>query len=269
MKAPWKRVRAYRALAALSIQRLLAFRAHFWVSLASRILTLVVLVAFWRAIGEAGAVTRAEREAALRYLMVAQMVAPLAISQLIPMFGHAVLDGSIAVELLRPLDLQEWFYAQSLGTLVAGQLREMVVLGVVGVLWLDLTLPTDPRVYLAFLVTVLLGHAVLFMVDWGFAMLSFVTTATWGLSSMRHVLTLFFGGALIPPLFAPRWLQEMSAALPFAEVVAAPTAVLLGTARLGDLPRLWLGQLGWLLGLGIASRLVYRLAIRRVTVAGG
>ncbi|HEX2568744.1 MAG TPA: ABC-2 family transporter protein [Polyangia bacterium] len=263
------RIRAYRALAGLSVQRLLAYRAHFWVALASRVLTLVVLVAFWRAIGEADAVTTAEREASLRYLVVAQMVAPLAISMLIPMFGSAVLDGSIAVELLRPLDVQECFYAQSLGTLVAGQLREMLVLGVVGVLWLDLVLPTDPRIYLAFLVTVLLGHAIMFLVDWGFAMLSFVTTATWGLSSMRHVLALFFGGALVPPQFAPPWLKTMAAALPFAEVVAAPAGVLLGTVPLAALPRLWLGQLAWLVGLGIASRVVYRLAIRRVTVAGG
>jgi ABC-type uncharacterized transport system permease subunit len=34
-------------------------------------------------------------------------------------------------------------------------------------------------------------------------------------------------------------------------------------------PGLWLVQIAWLVGLLILSRLVYKLAIRKVTVQGG
>jgi len=269
MSAFRRKVSAYRAYIALGIQETLAYRALFWSSVAGRLLIMAVCLAFWRAVFASGTFPPSAAESTLRYILLAQVVAPLTLGNLIPVFSKAVMEGTVATELLRPLDLQESYYAWSLGTLVATQLREMLVLGAAATLLFGVRLPSDPVTWLAFLVTVWLGHALIFLLDWTFAMLTFWTTAGWGLCTLRHVVALFFGGALLPPVLMPHWLQQLSAALPFQHMLQLPATVLLGDVPPSQLPRVWSIQLLWLLGLGLCSRLAYRTAIRQVTVAGG
>lgn len=269
MRALGRRVSAYRAYITLGIQETLAFRALFWASVAGRLLIMVVCLFFWRAVFESGETPAPAADAALRYVLLAQVMAPLTLGNLIPVFGKAVMEGSLATELLRPLDLQESYYAWSLGTLVATQLREMLVLGAAAALIFGVRLPINPATWLSLLVTLWLGHAIIFLFDWAIAMLTFWTTAGWGLCTLRHVVALFFGGALLPRVLMPTWLQQLSAVLPFQQVLQLPATILLGEVPPSRLPHVWLVQLLWVLVLWIGSRLAYRAAIRQVTVAGG
>jgi ABC-2 type transport system permease protein len=52
-------------------------------------------------------------------------------------------------------------------------------------------------------------------------------------------------------------------------VIAVPVSLLSGITPLAEAPRLWLIQLSWLLGLLLASRTVFSVALRKVTVQGG
>jgi ABC-2 type transport system permease protein len=67
----------------------------------------------------------------------------------------------------------------------------------------------------------------------------------------------------------PAWLQNVAAAMPFAQAMAVPISFLSGIATLADAPRLWLIQIVWLLALLALSRLVFSVAVRQVTVQGG
>ncbi|MBK9231458.1 MAG: hypothetical protein IPO15_11570 [Anaerolineae bacterium] len=48
-----------------------------------------------------------------------------------------------------------------------------------------------------------------------------------------------------------------------------PVSLLSGITPLACAPRLWLVQILWLVGMAVASRLVFQRAIRAVTVQGG
>ena len=67
----------------------------------------------------------------------------------------------------------------------------------------------------------------------------------------------------------PEWLRTIAAALPFSQAVYLPVSVLSGLTPLVELPRIWLLQMGYAAVLLIASRLVFRRAVRVVTVQGG
>ena len=79
----------------------------------------------------------------------------------------------------------------------------------------------------------------------------------------------FFSGALIPLTLLPAWLERLSLGLPFAQAVWVPVSLLSGITPLAAAPRLWLLQLLWLTGMLLASRLLFRFSVRRVTVLGG
>ena len=57
--------------------------------------------------------------------------------------------------------------------------------------------------------------------------------------------------------------------LPFAQGIYVPVALLSGLTPLSEAPRLLLIQLAWLAGLAAISRLVFTIAIRRVSIQGG
>jgi ABC-type uncharacterized transport system permease subunit len=67
----------------------------------------------------------------------------------------------------------------------------------------------------------------------------------------------------------PTWLRLIAQNTPFAQALAVPIGLLSGLTPLSEAPRLLLLQLLWLAGLVPLSALVFKVAIRRVTIQGG
>ena len=90
---------------------------------------------------------------------------------------------------------------------------------------------------------------------------------------MDHLLKVLysidFSGMLIPLAIMPGWLRQVSAALPFSHALYTPVSILSGITPVADAPRIWLVELGYLLVFVILSRLVFNIAVRKVTVQGG
>ncbi|NJN17892.1 MAG: hypothetical protein HC822_17270 [Oscillochloris sp.] len=204
----------------------------------------------------------------INYILLAQIFVPLLQGDAIFAFGFMAREGTIAIELLRPIDFQGRFYAEQLARMATVVVLKIPLL-IVAMIFFDLRLPLNPLIWLAFLSTLLLGHAVLFCFDWIFGCLSFYSTETWGLSVMREGMATFFSGALVPLALMPGWLRSLTEALPFAQALYVPVAVLSGITPLSDVPRSLLIQVAWLTGLLIVSRVVFRRTVRRVTVQGG
>ncbi len=130
-------------------------------------------------------------------------------------------------------------------------------------------MPTDPLVWIVFLISLTLGASILFLFDWIFASLAFYSTETWGLSVVRIGVATFFSGALVPLTMMPTWLQDVAAALPFAQTIFVPVSFLSGITPIANALQVWLVQLAWLAGLLVLSRWVFSRAVRQVTVQGG
>jgi ABC-2 type transport system permease protein len=259
----------YAAFAAAVPKTFLAYRIWVWMEMVVQIVWLTVMSAFWHAVyAGQGTLGGLGLEQTLNYILLAQAFLPLLNGDAIFYFGHMVREGEVVIELLRPIDFQGRRYAEGLASM-ATTLALKIPLLVVAVLLFGLRLPTDPLAWGAFVVALLLGHAVLFCFDWIFGCLAFYSTETWGLSVLREGMALFFSGALVPLALMPSWLQRVAGALPFAQALYAPLAILSGITPLGDVWRVWLGQLAWLVVLLVLSRAVFALTVRRVTVQGG
>jgi ABC-2 type transport system permease protein len=263
-------LRAVLGIAAMQPKMFLAYRIWVWMQFAVQILSMTVLVYFWRAVyassaSDPGGMTLQQT---INYILLAQILLPLVTSRLIFEFGFIIRDGRVGIELLRPLDFQGRYYVEGF---VSMWISLALALPLLAFAWLvfGLDLPNDLATWAAFLVALVLGHAVIFCFDWLFASLAFYTTETWGLSVVREAVAVFFSGALVPLAMMPAWLQSIAAALPFAQALAVPVSLLSGVLPASEAPRLWLVQLLWLGVLALASRLFFGLAVRKVTVQGG
>jgi ABC-2 type transport system permease protein len=200
--------------------------------------------------------------------LLARILSPLLETRTIFRFGFLVRSGDFAIELVRPVDFLTRQYVEHF-TGVGIFFVQKIPLFILAWLAFGLQLPGRFDVWLVFAVSVWLGQSALFFFDWIFACLAFYSTETWGLSMVRTGVAAFFSGALVPLAMMPGWLQQAASAMPFAQALAVPAAFLSGITSVADAPRVWLVQALWLVGLAVLSRLVFNVAVRKVTVQGG
>ncbi len=259
----------YGSVASMTPKTFLAYSIWVWVEFFLQIMAMIIFVYFWRAVYAGGsAINGLTLRQTLNYILLAQIILPLAQTRAVFRFGFIIREGQLIIELLRPLDFQAAEYADSIARLGLYLLLKLPLV-VIAWLFFGLQLPANAAVWGAFAVALVLGHAVLFFFDWAYACLAFYTTETWGLSVVREGVAAFFSGALVPLAFMPGWLQGVANALPFAQGLYVPISILSGIAPLSDVPRLWLVQIIWLVSMLAASRMIFRVAVRTVTVQGG
>jgi ABC-2 type transport system permease protein len=259
----------YAGLAGMETKKFLVYQWSVVLGLIQNLVATIVFVYFWRALyAQTNAIAGLTLDTTLAYVLLARIFQPLGSFLMISEFGHEMRAGGIAHIQLRPLDIQLAYYVQNLATTAVALARQLPV-ALVALLVFHLRFPTDPAVWAVFLLSALLGRSVLFCFDYMLGSVAFYTTAAWGLGFAVFGLTLFLGGGLVPLAMLPEWLRAIVLNTPFAQAFYVPIALLSGVAPLSEAPRLLLIQLVWLLGLLPLARLVYAVAIRRVTVQGG
>lgn len=264
-----RRAAAYAAVAAMAPKYILAYSMWVWMELFVQVLALVIFVAFWRAVyADTATIAGLRLDQTLSYILLARVFAPLTYTSVISYFGNLLREGQMAIELLRPLDFQARTYVGGLAEALAA-LALQLPLVLVAVLFFGLRLPLDPLVWGCFALSALLGHTAVFFFDWALGCLAFQITEIWGLSMVRYGVGLFFSGLLIPLAMMPGWLRDLVSAVPLAQALYVPVSLLSGITPLAQAPRLLLTQALWLVGMGVASRLIFRAAVRKVTVQGG
>ncbi len=269
IQAVRREFRIYGAFAPAAIKSRLAYGMWFWADFFVTIASMFIFVYFWDAVyagtSTLGGLTLPQT---ITYILLARLLAPLVETRTIFFFGSMIRQGQVAVELTRPLDFQGRMMVETFAELAAFLVLRLPLF-LLAWLFFGLRLPASPLVWATFLISLVLGETVLFLFDWMFASLAFYVTETWGLSVVRIGVGSFFSGALVPLAMMPGWLQGIAAALPFAQALAVPISFLSGITPLSAAPRIWLIQIIWLLGLLILSRVLFGVALRKVTVQGG
>lgn len=265
-----RRFSVYGAIMVLVPKQFLQYTAWFWAEMLGQFLSMVIVGAFWRAVyASSETVGGLTADATIRYILLAQLVAPLVRWSLILDFGGMIQQGQVAIELLRPVDMQGRYYVNGLAAALTNLVFKSVPLALFGWLFLGLTFPTDPLTWGAFLISWLLGHAALFCFDWMIACIAFYTTEAWGLHILREGVAAFLSGALIPLAMLPAFLKGIANLLPFGQALYVPVGLLSGMIPLSEAPNAWLVQILWIAILLPLSRLVFSRAVRAVTVQGG
>lgn len=265
-----QRLSIYLGYAAMAPKLVLAYSIWVWMEFFVQTMALVIFVAFWRAAyagqGTIGGLTL---DSTLNYIILARIFLPLAMNTgMIFHFGRLLREGQMGIELLRPLDFQASCYVQS-ASFLAMDLLMQIPLAVVGWLLFRFQLPTDPLVWLAFLITALLGNLLVFLLDWILGCISFYSTETWGLGVLRFSIALFFSGSLVPLAMMPDWLRTIAAVIPFSQALYVPVGLLSGILPVAEVAKNWPGQIAAIAVLLFLSRAIFNVSVRKVTVQGG
>ena len=99
--------------------------------------------------------------------------------------------------------------------------------------------------------------------------LCFYTTSSWGINFSKNVLVSFFSGSLIPIDFFPGRFGEVVKILPFASLSQNPVYII--TQRVDIKTSLMYIMMStiWLIVFSIIAKVLFKHAIKKITVQGG
>jgi len=183
--------------------------------------------------------------------------------------SHQVVQGEIAVQLIKPLHVQTMMMSEAMGEAAFRFLMFTLPITVVVVPLFGLQTPTDPALYgwtlLSFLLALLVNSQINFLVG----CLAFHLQNIFGVIRAKMVMMEFLTGVLIPFTFFPDWVQTLVSWLPFQAISYIPVTIFLGLREGAALPAALSLQAGWAVGLFLCGRWLWNRSVRHVTLQGG
>ena len=183
--------------------------------------------------------------------------------------SKSVLDGSIAMDLIKPISYQSRSFFTTVGSSMIEAVTAVVFAGTAMVLLCDVRGIVTLSGCWLLLVSWILGFIVKFCISYIAGLCCFFTSNGFGIIYMRQVITDVFSGALLPLSFYPLWFQKAAGVLPFQAVVYTPTQIFLGRIQGSEVAHAFLLQAFWAVALWIFGHFFFQFAVKKITIQGG
>lgn len=185
---------------------------------------------------------------------------------------EAISSGAIAYELVRPVDLYNRWFAQSVANRLArALLRSLPILLVAFIAPppLRLALPDNGVQLMLFGLSFALGLGVVVAYTMIVYVTTFFTLSPVGIRIIAAMLADFLAGGILPLPFFPSGFRVVAELLPFAAMQNMPLRIYSGHIAGVEAFRGIGLQVFWLLALVVLGRLMMRRALQKVVVQGG
>lgn len=260
------RARRYQAIIALQWREALTYRVDLLADLLSAGIWLAIQYFLWRAVFEAQpTVAGLDFEFMVSYIALVRIVQGFVQSGTIEEeLARRVKDGSIAVDLMRPYNLQVAAYLQVYSRALLNAIIISVPIFIVALFVFKLNAPDPLRVGL-FIVSLHLGLAVNAGISFLVGLVAFPLKNNEGAIQVRRFFTTALSGNLFPIVLMPGVLRDFAELLPFRAIVDVPIGI-----YMGHLPWTCVGfQALWAAALGLLGHILFLKAQRRLVILGG
>lgn len=263
-------IKKYKSISNRSLQNVLAYRTSYIITFASNLVNLFAIYFLWQGIyggrTELGGYTWDQMKT---YLLVTFLANSMLSWYSETSISGKILDGSVAADLLKPIDFQSARFAETLGSSLLEGGMSSIIIGTFMIFTPGVTVPHSPLIWILFLVSMFAAMVVKFGIVYLAALLCFWSTGSMGIVWARIAVTNLLSGALVPLAFFPGWLENLAMVLPFQSIIHTPTVIFLQQADSIEMLKLIGVQCFWGCILWMAGRWMWNWAVRQVTIHGG
>lgn len=267
--------RTYKPFTRAGMQELVAYRANFICFFIGEIMSAFIMFFVWKAVfasSDSETFMGFSMEDMVVYLFISFLTGYLTYSDGAYAVGEEIVDGSIAMRMIRPCSFEMCFLFQELGNriisvamifapLVAGV--EVYRYAVTGMVRFDIGL------FLLFVLSVIIAYMISFYFNVCYGFMAFFFKNLWGTSLIKETLVNFLSGGTIPLAFLPAGLATALNILPFASLSYTPVMIYMGMYSAGEIAWHMGLQVFWLLVMIGVSRLIWNSAMKHLAIQGG
>ncbi|MCD5416320.1 ABC-2 family transporter protein [Candidatus Bipolaricaulota bacterium] len=265
MRYATDRIRELGAVIHVEFLAATRYRTNLVIQLIGSLMTVVVLLFFWRAVFFARATIEGlDWPFMLRYVILVQfIICATQPTNIARELSDKVRDGSLATQIVRPFGLLWYLVCRILAAIVWQLLWIGAPLVLIG---FSLRLGPETPTYLVLLpISLVLAFLMNTAVEITIGLAAFWFRRNEGIIHARDFLFSLFSGALLPLVLFPGPLQRVLDFLPFKASIDVPVGFYLGYSH----PVALLYQGIWALIAWAVCWLVFRRALRRFDALGG
>ncbi|MGG4144244.1 ABC-2 family transporter protein [Paenibacillus algorifonticola] len=253
-----------------AFQERYAFRFNFYITIFASILLLVIQINVWTALyNNKENIDNINLNEMVCYIIVAAVVVTLTRSNAGRKIAERVENGSIILDLMKPVNFKSYLLSEDLGTNVFQTLFVTVPAIAATFLFFDISLSVDIRNTLLFLPSLVLGIIMAFYIHYIFGLFSFWLETSWYIPFFIGALFELFSGSVVPLWFYPQWLFNICQALPFRFIFFEPIAIFLGKYGMLQSVTVLLMQAGWLAVIIIVEKYIWSRVQNKLVIHGG
>lgn len=264
--------KAYLTLMRSAVMENMQFRMSVLVMLFGNMVYLVVIYNLWKAIYasvDTPVVNGMTFADTMIYLVLASAQFAFMEAYLVWEMGRGVQDGSIIVQLIKPMS----YGTYQLFYILGGNMFYFIVTFIPTFIIVEIitgwVIPIGVNL-LYYLVSVTFGMMINFAVDYFVGTICLYTHSIWGINIMKQILVTFLSGATVSLAFFPEILYRIVMFLPFHAIYNTPLTLLIHN----DLPaaqvgRMLLTQFVWVLVVFGLAKAFWKVSERVITVNGG
>ena len=267
--------KTYRPFTRAGMQELVAYRANFICFFIGEIMSAFIMYFVWKAVFlSSGSETFMgfSMEDMVVYLFISFLTGYLTYSDGAFAVGEEIIDGSVATRMIRPCSFEMCFLFQELGNRIIS--IAMIFAPMVGGVELYRYLVTgevrlSPVCFGLYILSTAIAYMISFYFNVCYGFMAFFFKNLWGTTLIKETLVNFLSGATIPLAFLPAGLAAVLNFLPFASLSYTPVMIYMGMYT-GAEAAVRMGlQLLWLAVMYGLSKLIWRGAVKRLSIQGG
>lgn len=267
--------KAYLPFAGAGIQSSLAYKWNFLGFFIGEIFSSFVMYFLWRAVyahSGGGAINGFSMMDMTVYIFVSNITGFLTFSDVSYAVGEEILDGSISMRLIKPVNYELSLIFQELGSkLVTFALVLVPVFACVEAYRFVATgaICFSAARFALYLASMTLSYFILFYFDLCFGFLAFAVKNLWGFNMLKGNIVGFLSGSIIPLAFYPGWALPILDFMPFASMGYTPVMIYTGMYDARMIALSIARQILWVAILWTASKIVWHATVKHLTVQGG
>lgn len=265
----------YWPFSASVIQRRLRYKISFFMRILGGLIQVLIMYYLWMAIYDSspsGSLYGFTRIDMITYIVISYITSKIISVNVEWTIAGEIRDGSIAINLIRPINYFKRLFYESLGEIT------LQLFTVVLPLWL-IFISIKSFIYsepfpnlwtlILFIISLFLGYVTLYLFNFIFGLSSFYVTYIWGFMVLKDTIFKFISGALIPLIFFPKIIGDILKFLPFSSLNYTPVMIYMEKFTGKELILSLSVQAIWIVILYMIVTLLWKNSIKRLTILGG
>ena len=263
----------YLAFGRNAFLEMLAYRLRYYAGWITYLLFVSVHYFIWSAVyashPEGSAIKGFTLDEMITYVAVGWVARSLYFSYADSDIDELVRSGQVGLYLLRPVDFHLVVLAKSAGESLFRLLFFSLPIGSVILLLFPISPPVSWACFFMFLAATFFSFLIMVELSFAVGLTSFYLKSIEGVIRAKYFLVQLLSGLLLPLSFFPSWCRIFLENLPFQSIAYVPLKIYLGKLEGAAAVREIGAQFLWFAALYILGQVLWRSAVRRLSIQGG
>lgn len=247
-----------------------AYIKAFWLNVAGTIASIFIYYFLWKFVFRSqDTLAGYTMEQMTTYVILSRMLSSQFGGGINAEFAEWVYDGTIGIELLRPVSLFVTLFSKRVGEFLFFVLFKGIPVTILCFFLLGGVTPAGGVNFVLFLLSVCISIVIMFFFEFMVGLCSFYTLSYFGLGFCKSALLSILSGGIVPLFLFPEGVAKVLNLMPFAGMVSVPVNLYLGRYEIRQALSYIGLQVLWVVILGAMAMAFYAHVIKKVVVQGG